>query len=397
MPRISGLVAIGLLAMSAMACSSSGQDETVPAMPVDVRTARVIGTDLAERLEAGGVVVASESAVVSSRTIAPIAAVHVRAGDEVRAGDVLVTLDARDVAAQSRQAVAAVAAVEQALKQAGSDQAAAAADHTLATAWHKRIATLHARNSATAQELDEAAARLAAAAARLAGAAAAIDQAQARLTAQRAAAEASATTESFTIIRAPFAGLITERLTDPGNLATPGAPLLRIEASGRRRVDVRVDEARAGYVHPGDVVEVLLETPAAHADAIQMITGTVTEVERAVAADQRAFTVKVALPADATPRTGVFARVRFRGEARHAIVVPPDALRRQGQVTSVFVVRDDIARIRLVRTGVAEKEQVEVVAGLDAGEIVVTTPPPALVDGQRVKVVMSAPAPGAQP
>jgi hypothetical protein len=147
-------------------------------------------------------------------------------------------------------------------------------------------------------------------------------------------------------------------------------------------------------VRPGDVVAVLLETPGA--DAPRAINGTVTEVARAVTPDQRAFTVKVALPADATPRTGTFARVRFRGAPRRAVVVPSGALRRQGQVTSVFVVLDGIARIRLVQTGAADPDRIEVVAGLDPGEMVVTTLPPALVDGQRVKVVDAA-ATGARP
>jgi RND family efflux transporter MFP subunit len=186
--------------------------------------------------------------------------------------------------------------------------------------------------------------------------------------------------------------VVTERFTDPGNLAAPGAPLVRIDADGPRHVEVQVDEARAGYVRPGDAVAVLLE--AADGDAI---TGTVTEVARAIAAGQRAFTVKVALPADATPRTGTFARVRFRGEARSAIVVPSAAVRRQGQVTSVFVVQDGIARIRLVRAGVTDQGRVEVLAGLEAGEMVVAPPPPALVDGQPVKVASTGVAAGARP
>ena len=391
MTRTSRLIAATLMALGATACSSPGPAGTAPPPAIDVRVTPAVRADLAERLEAGGVVAASESAVVSSRTTAPILAVHVRAGDSVRAGDVLVTLDARDVAAQARQAVAAAAAAEQGVTQARSEQAAAAADHTLAAAWHARMTALHARNSATAQERDDAEARLAGAAARAAGAQAAIDQAGARLASLRAAADAAAIAESFTIVRAPFSGLVTERFTDPGNLATPGTPLLRLDAGGRRRVEVQVDEARAGYVRPGDTVAVLLEAAGGAA-----VSGTVTEVARALAAGQRAFTVKVALPADATPRTGTFARVQFRGDARSAIVVPLAALRRHGQVTSVFVVQDGVARIRLVRAGATDQGRVEVAAGLDAGEMVVV-PPPALVDGQPVTVASTGVAAGARP
>jgi hypothetical protein len=119
----------------------------------------------------------------------------------------------------------------------------------------------------------------------------------------------------------------------------------------------------------------------------------VSEVARAVGADQRAFTVKVDLPPAARPRSGSFARVIFRGAARRALVVPDSSIRRQGQVTSVWVVREDVALLRLVRTGAWSPDGVEVLAGLEAGESIVTSPAPRLVDGARVRVSPSS-APG---
>jgi RND family efflux transporter MFP subunit len=354
--------------------------------PIVVATVTVAAADLHERFEAGGVVAASETSTIAARLLAAVQEVRVRPGDGVRAGDVLVTLDARDLAAHARQSAAAAQAAEQALLQARSEQASAAADHRLAAAWHDRIAALLPRKSATAQEFDEATARLAGAAARVAGTGAAVQQASAHLEAMRAASEGAAIAESFTVIRAPFAGLVTERFIDPGTLAAPGAPLLRLEAAGARRVDVRVDEARVEYVRPGDTVTVAFDDRGE-----EEIRGVVLEVGRAVAADQRAFTVKVSLPAPATPRTGTFARVWFTGEPRRGIVVPAAALRRQGQVTSVFVVENGIARIRLVQTGASTPAGTEIVAGLDAGEIVVDGPPSELVDGRRI----AAPARGA--
>jgi RND family efflux transporter MFP subunit len=352
------------------------------APPIAVTTATAVAADLHERLEAGGVVATGQSATIAARILASVQDVRVRAGDRVPAQEVLVTLDARDLAAQTRQSGAATQAAEQALLQARSEQASAAADHKLAAAWHDRIATLLARNSATAQEFDEAEARLAGAAARVAAGCAAVDQAIARLAAARAAADAAAVTESFTVIRAPFAGLVTERLVDPGALAMPGATLIRLEADGARRVDVRVDEARVRYLRPGDRVTVAFD---GWGDA-EAVDGVVAEVARAVDADQRAFTVKVLLPVAVTQRTGTFARVRFRGEPRRGIVVPAGALRRQGQVTSVFVAEGGVARIRLVQVGGTTEAGTEILAGLDAGEVVVVTPPPGVADGRRISV-----------
>jgi RND family efflux transporter MFP subunit len=256
----------------------------------------------------------------------------------------------------------------------------------LATAWQKRIAALHARNSATDQERDEAEARLSAAAARLAGAQAGIEGADAHLESARAAVGAATATESFATLRAPFDGLVTERLTDPGNMASPGMPLLRIESDGARQVVVRVDEARAAYVQPGDRVSVLMDAIDGLVVDDKGVEGVVTEVARAVGADQRAFTVKVTVPLTVTARTGSFARVVFRGAPRRALLVPAAAVRRHGQMSSVFVVQDGVARLRLIQVGASSSQGVEVLAGLDAGESVVTSPLTGLVDGARVAI-----------
>jgi RND family efflux transporter MFP subunit len=386
------LLTILVVGTSVLAGCGRSEREQAPAdgrRPISVRTVATAMVERAARLEAGGVVAAAETAVVSSRVMAPVTIVAVRAGDTVRAGDVLVRLDARDLTARVQQAAGATRAAEEALIAARSAHAAAAAEHKLAAAWHARIAQLRERNAATAQELDEADARLAAAAARTTAAQANVEQATAQLASMRAGADAAAITESYAVLRAPFDGDVTERFTDPGNLATPGQPLLRIDAAGSRRVDVQVDEARAAYVRPGERVAVLLDDGDGRT-AGAPLDGTVVEVARAVAADQRAFTVKVALPKGVTPRTGTFARVRFDGARYRVLVVPESAVRRQGQLTSVFVVRDGLAHIRLVQTGVADSTGTEVVAGLEPGESVVAAPPVGLTDGTPVTLVTSA-------
>ena len=386
MTRLMQTIALFVVAGGLSACGR-GEDRTQPKTgePITVTVASVAAIDTAERLEAGGVVAARQSAAISSRIVATIGGIRVKAGDRVRAGDVLITLDARDVAEHTGQARASAVAAENAVTQARTGQSAAEAEHRLAAAWQKRIVTLHARNSATDQERDEAEARLSAAAARLAGTQAGIEGATAHLASARAAVGVATATESFTTVRAPFDGLVTERLTDPGNLAAPGVPLLRVDADGARQVVIRVDEARAAYVNAGDRVRVSIDAAAEHAADDKGLEGVVTEVGRAVGADQRAFTVKVSLPPTVSARTGTFARVVFRGASRRALLVPADAIQRHGQVLSVYVVQDGVARLRLIRAGISSPEGVEVVAGLDAGESIVVSPPAGLADGASVK------------
>ena len=152
MNRLIGIVALGVGGgWSVRLRQGRGPAQAKAAEPIPVTVAPVATIDTAERLEAGGVVAARESASISSRIVATIAGIRVKAGDRVRAGDVLITLDARDVTEHTGQARASAVAAEKALTQARTEQSAAEAEHRLATAWQKRIATLHARNSATDQ------------------------------------------------------------------------------------------------------------------------------------------------------------------------------------------------------------------------------------------------------
>jgi RND family efflux transporter MFP subunit len=384
----SGAIALTLVGVGLAGCERSVPPATAVKVdePIPVAVARVVAVDSGERLETGGVVAAQESAAVSSRIVATIEAVRVRAGDHVRAGDELVKLDARDAIERTGEARASAVTAEKSLALARAEQSAAEAEHRLAAAFQGRIALLHSRNSATDQERDEAQTGLDAAAARLAGAQAGVEEAEARIASSHAAVNVATATESFTTLRAPFDGRVTERMTDPGNLAAPGVPLLRIDADGARQVVVRVDEARAAYVHPGDRVDVVIDATDEKTAAQMRVDGVVAEVAREVGVDQRAFTVKVGIPSSIAARSGSFARVVFRGAPRRVLQIPADAIQRHGQISSVYVVQEGVARLRLIHSGATSSDGVEVLAGLDEGESIVTSPPHQLVDGARVTV-----------
>jgi RND family efflux transporter MFP subunit len=371
---ILSLAAVAAIGLAAAGCG--GHPETTAANelpPVAVSVATVTLADVADTFEAGGVVQARTTATLTARILAPVREVRVSPGDRVRAGQTLIVLDSADLGAQARSARAAALGADQDIAAAAADQQAAEAALALARAAHSRIAGLHAKRSATAHELDEATAALRRAEANAAGAAARARGANSGLDRARAAAEAAATTASFATIRAPFDGVVTEKLIDPGNMAAPGAPLLRVEDTRGFRLDVRVDESRAARISLQDPVTVLLDGHAAP------IEGTVTEVSRAVDADSRAFLVKIALPEAAATRSGAFGRAVFGGATRKALTVPEAALARRGQMTSVLAVENGVARLRLVSVS-----GTEVLAGLSAGDVVIVNPPPDLTDGRRV-------------
>jgi multidrug efflux pump subunit AcrA (membrane-fusion protein) len=293
----------------------------------------------------------------------------------VREGQTLIVLDGDDLAAGARAARAAALAAEQGAKAAAAELSGAEAGLALARASHDRIAGLEAKRSATAQELDDATATLRSAEARVAGASARALQAASAVDSARAAGDQASTTDSFTRIAAPFDGTITAKMVEPGNMASPGMPLLRLEDTDGFRLEVHVDESRVGLIRSGDMVAVFLGTAAAP------ITGTVSEVSRAVEADARAFLVKIALPGVRGIRSGEFSKARFAGTPRRALTIPSTAIVRRGQLTSVFVVERSIARMRLVSLSGSE-----VLAGLTESERVILSPPASVTDGRPVSV-----------
>ena len=370
---VAAVVGLSLSACSSRTNSGSGG----VAAPLPVTVARVAMADIADTFEAGGVVQARTTATVMARILAPVRDVRVAPGDRVRAGQVLVVLDGRDLDARARSTRAMALAADQDVAAAASDQQAADAALALARATHVRIAGLHGRRSATAQELDDATGALRAAEARVTGAGARLQAAKANVQSARAATEETQTTASFALVTAPFDGVITEKMVEPGNMAAPGTPLMRLEDTRGFRLDVRVDESRVGQISPGAIVSVSLDGGAP--GAAPMINGVVAEISRAVDADARAFLVKITLPDTPGLRSGTFGRARFSGRTRRALTVPATALVHNGQVTSVFVVEKEVARVRLVNVSGSE-----VLAGLSEGDLVIAAPPPALADGRRV-------------
>jgi len=373
------LVGLGLCQT---ACSKKIETAApVAAAPAAVTVAKVSVSEVAGWFEAGGIVQARTAATVTSRLLAPVREVRAVPGDRVRAGQVLIVLDGRDLEARARSARATTQAAGQGAAAAAAEQQAAAAALVLATATQGRIAALEVKRSATRQELDESTSALRAAEARVAGAAARAQEALSGVDSARAASDAADATESFALITAPFDGVVTEKIVEPGNMAAPGAPLMRLEDARGFRLDVRVDESRVGQIRPGGKVPVMLgaATDGATDGAMTTINGSVTEIARAVDADSRAFLVKITLPATAGLRSGTFGRARFGGQSRRALMVPVGATVRHGQVASVFVVENNVARLRLVNM-----QGTEVLAGLSDGETVIVNPPAGVVDGSRV-------------
>ena len=329
--------------------------------------------------EATGTVRARSSAIIAAKWMGYVREVKVQVGERVRDGQLLVVLDARDLDARANQAAAARDEVRNGIPEADSAVAAAKANLDLMQATFKRMDELYEKKSISDQEFDEVSAKLKAAQASFEMARAKRTQLDSQLAQADQELRSAQVTRSYAEVRAPFAGIVTAKSADPGNLAAPGAPLLTIERDGYR-LEAPVEESKLSAIRIGQPASVTLDGIHSTIDA------RVSEIVPAVDATSRAYTVKIDLPADSALKSGIFGRARFQLGNRTVLAIPVAAVVERGQLQSVFVAENGIARTRLITLGDKSNERVEVLSGLSAGEKVIFPAPQGLTDGATVEV-----------
>jgi RND family efflux transporter MFP subunit len=329
--------------------------------------------------EATGTVRARTVTTISSKVTGYVQQLNAQAGDHVNAGQILIVLEARDLDAAYRRAEIARAEVRSAIPEADYAVTGAKANLDLAQVTFKRIDDLASKKSVSTQEFDEASARLKAAQSNYDIARSRRTQIDARIAQADQEIRAAAIARDYAKISAPFAGIVTAKTVDPGNLATPGTPLLTIEQDGACRLEASVDESRLSAVRLGQTVEVDL-------DALdRKVTARVSEIVPSVDSTSRAYTVKLDLPPLPQFRSGMFGRACFPLSARSALTIPHAAVIERGQLQSVFVAEQNTARTRLVTLGQRLGDAVEVLSGLNTGERIIAPVPPELRDGMEIR------------
>ena len=351
-----------------------------PAPPVAVSVVAVAQQQWPSIYEATGTVRARISAVIAAKLLGYVREVKVQTGDRVREGQILVTLDARDLDVDSRKAEAALDEVRSSVPEANSAVAGAKANLDLAQATFNRMQELWDKKSISNQEFDEASAKLKAAQAAYGMARARRGQLDAQAARVQQEVRATEVSRSYAEITAPFAGVVTAKSVDPGTLALPGVPLLTIEREGAYRLEASVEESHLSAIRVGQPVAVTLDGIGRPLEA------RVSEIVPAVDPASRSYTVKIDLPTMPALRSGAFGRAAFSLGSRSPLTIPAGAVTENGQLQSVLVAENGVAHIRLIATGQKSKDQVEVLSGLTAGETLIYPVPPGLTDGAPVEV-----------
>lgn len=292
-----------------------------------------------------GVVEAVNQATLSAQTGGRVVELPFDVNDYVEAGQVVVRFT--DVEQQSGQ------------RRAEADLKAAEANWAEAEAAWKRVADLVERQLVARSQFDEATARR--------------DAARAQLDAARAAVREAGEQVDYTVIRAPYSGIVTERHVEIGETVRPGQPLVSGISLGRLRVNVEIPQGEVAAIRRQAEAAVLL------ADGSSVRATRVTVFPYADP-KTHSFSVRVDLPeAETGLQPGMTVKTVFKlGEAER-LLVPVTALVRRSEVTAVYVVGADAGiALRQVRAGHRYGDRIEILAGLEAGERIALDPVAAL-------------------
>jgi membrane fusion protein (multidrug efflux system) len=312
-----------------------------PGGGVAVEVATVAAADFSDEASAVGTLKSSESVVLRPETPGRIAAINFRDGAVVARGAVLVALDAAVQEAELQQA---------------------RANLTLAQSNHKRNQELVEKKFVSQQSLENS---------------------SAALKVQEAAVQLAEAKAGRMRIRAPFDGIVGLRNVSVGDYIKEGADLINIEDIGTLRVDFRLPETYLGRVRKGQTVEVT-------SDALpgEQFKAVLDAVDPMVDQNGRAISSRARLDnAAGRLRPGMFVRVRLLFGERKGVLMLPEQAVVPGAQPSVFKVVDGKAVATNVGLGVRRAAQVEVVAGLVAGDVVVTAGQLKLRDGVPVRAI----------
>jgi RND family efflux transporter MFP subunit len=338
--RWRGLTAVWLLVPAIAACGREPAPRSAPPRPplaVHVSRARLVSRTVGE--EVVGTVRARNSAVLSPTIAGRVTELRVTLGSRVHEGDLLARISAPEIDARLEQARALFERKEVDLGRAKRlvDDGAIAP-----TVYDAALTEFHV--------------------------------------ARGARAEASAMAD-HTVLRAPFAGVVTSKSANVGDTAMPGQPLLAIEDPGALRLEATLAEGAARALAPGQRVQARIDGVA------RDLAGTVAEISPVADPASRTVLAKIDLPVDPALRSGLFGRLLLASGESTSLVVPSAAVIHHGQLEAVFVVEGGTAQLRLVRTGRERAGVVEITSGLDDGEAVADSDVGTLADAQPVEAL----------
>jgi RND family efflux transporter MFP subunit len=389
------LLATALAAVVASAACSSGvaKGKDQPTAPPVIAVSPVAATEqpIARFIRATGTLMAEEQAEVAAETAGRVVSAPIERGTAVTEGAELVRLSPTETDAQLKEAEANAAQLEARLGldtggrfdvNAVPEVQNAKASYELAQSEFTRIKSLLDQRVVSQSEYDQR--RTQAEAARQQYEAAKNGAAQQFQMLQAARARVALARKAFadTVVRAPFNGVVAQRLVAAGDYVTKGMKVAVVVRVNPLRVQLTVPEQFVSAVTAGAPVAFEVDAYAG-----RRFDGTVKYVSPSLQADQRALTVEAVVPnPNGALKPGLFATARIEQPSKTpGVLVPAAAVQTSAGTSRVYVVAGDHVEERIVSTGDTLGGQIEITKGLKAGEKVATKNVTQLVDGTRVE------------
>jgi RND family efflux transporter MFP subunit len=304
-----------------------------------------------EQYETSGTVKAKTISIIASRVMGTVTSIKVKEGDKVYAGQLLITVDDRDVAQRVKAAEKAVEAAKQ--------------NKSLMDITYQRYKNLHDEKAISQQEIDQIETQKKVADIEYEKAKAMLAEAQVN--------------HGFTKITAPTSGVVTEKKIDLGSMVVPGIPILTVEDNSYFRIEANVDERLLRKLKTGMPVDVVIDSLG------QETKGRISEIVPAVDPMSRTFLIKVDLKMPLL-KTGMYAKILIPEGKKEAILIPQKVIVEKGQLVGVYVVDNQgVITYRLIKAGKKYGDQVEVLSGLNDGEKIIVDGVEKALDGGIVK------------
>lgn len=348
------VVATGLTGCGQEETDTASHESNVQVVKANVETVS-LGT-IPLKAVVPGAVVPDQKAQIASRLMGYIKNLDVKVGQEVKAGQLLFSIDSTDVNSQILKAQSGYQQAQAALKDAKLD--------------YDRFSKLYKEDSVSKQQFDKISLQYKVAQENLVAAKTGLNQAKSQL--------------NYANVKAPFDGVVVEKMAVAGGLAAPGNPVLTLENLKSLSVQTQVAEDLFAVLRPGDEAEVRIDGQK------KVLTGTIYTLVSAADPKTRTHTVKLSLPPLVNVNSGTFARVGFKRGERQTMMIPKSAVLNRSGVEGVFVMEDEKAYFHMVRLGEEIGDRIEVKAGLNLGDTIVIDNNISLLNGDKIEVLSDA-------
>lgn len=368
------------------ATNAASDPANVPVVPV----AKTQRANLSDDLTVTAEFIPYQEVDVMAKVAGYIRAINVDIGDRVRTGQVLAVLEVPEMQDDTARAAAAVEESEAEIVKARDDLNRAKSTHDIAHLSYTRVLDVSKKEPGLVpqQDVDEYHSKDLVAEAELSAAQSSLQAAERKSNMTKADQARWQTLQKYTIITAPFEGVVTKRYANLGAMIQAGTasqtqamPVIRLSQNSLLRLMLPVPESAVPSIHDGETVDVTVS--ALH----RTFPGRVTRFADEVQKTTRTMDTEVDVPnPNLVLVPGMYADVKLSlQQSENALTVPLDAVDVTTGSPQIFVVRDSVIHVIPVTTGLRTPQRQEIRSGLQDGELVVTGRHAGLHDGQRVQ------------